>query len=207
MDNAEAQMHATSAAKRARPSPTPETSSSPSEATATRSTPDHSRNLSTTSASSLEDENDEEDSTSASDSDKSSVLSTSSEDSIEDSSTPILIGGPKKPVLNKQGVLGAQAALRARLATLLPQLEAANAGLVAEAGGLGLEDVDEEGQYIEMDLSLGVLEEKREGEGSDESSEEEEEEEEGEGERERSVMDKLRGQKTKAQKAGIEDVG
>ncbi|OBW63790.1 MAG: Cysteine proteinase [Aureobasidium pullulans] len=68
--------------------------------------------------------------------------------------------------------------LQSRLQTFLPQMAAANAELekLAQEGGLEgkrLEDVGEGDEYVEMELGLGVMEEKKEGdESSDESSDE-----------------------------------
>ncbi|KAK0507676.1 hypothetical protein JMJ35_009565 [Cladonia borealis] len=105
------------------------------------------------------------------------------------------------------------AQLQSRLQTLLPKLESANQELEIEKaeGRLGerdIEKVEEEGErYIEMELGLGVLEEKGDGEG-EERGEGEEKEGEGEGD----VLGKLMGKKEKRKGRGkrkirIEEVG
>ncbi|KAH0284258.1 hypothetical protein M436DRAFT_77926 [Aureobasidium namibiae CBS 147.97] len=68
--------------------------------------------------------------------------------------------------------------LQSRLQAFLPQMAAANAELekLAQEGGLEgkrLEDVGEGDEYVEMELGLGVMEQKKEREeSSDESSDE-----------------------------------
>ncbi|KAI4715800.1 hypothetical protein E4T48_08040 [Aureobasidium sp. EXF-10727] len=68
--------------------------------------------------------------------------------------------------------------LQSRLQAFLPQMAAANAELekLAQEGGLEgkrLEDVGEGDEYVEMELGLGVMEQKKEGEdSSDDSSDE-----------------------------------
>ncbi|KAK4899461.1 hypothetical protein LTR27_003194 [Elasticomyces elasticus] len=93
----------------------------------------------------------------------SSLSSSSDETSDEDSDDEpvVTIGAPKKPAIakTKEALLGGAHDLSARISALLPQLAAANSAL--EAG----EDGE---QHIEMNLGLGVLEEK--GDGSSESS-------------------------------------
>lgn len=70
--------------------------------------------------------------------------------------------GPKKPEIKKPRV---DSRLQSRLATLLPQMEKANAELDSEiqAKALQVDDVsDDEENYIEMNLGLGVLSEIKE---------------------------------------------
>ncbi|KAI9837251.1 MAG: hypothetical protein M1819_000325 [Sarea resinae] len=73
----------------------------------------------------------------------------------------------QKPDISRTAFAPGSSALLSRLSSFLPELAAANASLEEDrlAGRLGernIENVDEEdgGQYIEMNLGLGVLEEK-----------------------------------------------
>lgn len=101
--------------------------------------------------------------------------------------------------------------LRTRLAQFLPQLADANRGL---AGG-GAEQIDvvgeDEEQYVEMDLGLGVLEERRPG-GEDEivlpKGEPEDSEDSGDGENDVAGEEALAALKGEAapKKRGIEEV-
>ena len=94
-----------------------------------------------------------------------------------------------------------------RLKAFLPQMEESNSKL--QKGGANeysMEVVGEDEPHIEMDLGLGVLEE-RNGEGDSESDDDEEDGEESKGkEKEKDVMGKLMGKKEN-QTAGIEEVG
>jgi hypothetical protein len=89
-------------------------------------------------------------------------------------SIPTLRPKKQKPAF----ALPATSDLSSRLQAFLPQMAAANAELekLAQGGGLEgkrLEDVGEGDEYVEMELGLGVMEEKREGEdSSDDSSDE-----------------------------------
>ncbi|MCJ1474782.1 hypothetical protein MMC13_003442 [Lambiella insularis] len=101
--------------------------------------------------------------------------------------------------------LPAVASLRSRLRDFLPALAAANRELETELReGRGEErDMErvEEGRYIEMELGLGVLEEKTEAEGSGESGGE------GDGD-EDDVLGRLLGRRSRqADRPGIEVVG
>ena len=153
-----------------------------------------------------------------------SSLSSSSDDvsdAEEDEETVVTIGGPKKPVMRKTEIVGRDADdLKSRLSAFLPQLAAANASLGEAA--CNIEAVDEDQQYIEMDLSLGVLEEKRGGDnsssGSDSDGSESGDEDDGAGTVSRgpmaaqqrksseNVMARLKGQDPAERKAGIEVV-
>ncbi|KAK6005002.1 hypothetical protein QM012_007781 [Aureobasidium pullulans] len=80
---------------------------------------------------------------------------------------------PKKQKPNF--ALPATSDLQSRLQAFLPQMAAANAELekLAKDGGLEgkrLEDVGEGDEYVEMELGLGVMEEKKGGEGSSDDS-------------------------------------
>jgi len=155
-----------------------------------------------------------------------SSLSSSSEESsdYETDEEVVTLGGPKKPPIGNNSDLTAAQQLQARIAALLPQLQAANEELIDGAPGQSMEDVDDGEQHIEMNLGLGVLEEQREGDSdsSDDSSDSDEESlcEEEEGvpissgavsrepdEREPNIMRKLLGQKNDRRKPGIEDLG
>ncbi|KAK8220018.1 hypothetical protein M8818_000434 [Zalaria obscura] len=140
--------------------------------------------------------------------DSSSGASDASEnEGIEDLASVINVSGLKKPQM--QLPASSSHDLRSRLSSFLPQLAAANAELeqLAQNGGLEgkrFEDVDEgaEGGYIEMELGLGVLEEKREGgEYGDDADEEDEE-----GEDEDDHLGRLMGQVRKGQNLGIQEV-
>lgn len=157
--------------------------------------------------------------------------SNSSEDGdASDDDVVVTIGGPRKPAMRSLPQSSGADNLQARLSAFLPQLAAANAELetLQKSGGLvgrTFEDVDEdaEGGYIEMDLGLGVLEEKQEEESS--SDEEEEEDEEGEDGMiflegtedaarsgiekcgKQDVMSRLMGQSSTKQTAGIQEIG
>ncbi|KAK3621294.1 hypothetical protein LTR56_022902 [Elasticomyces elasticus] len=102
----------------------------------------------------------------------SSLSSSSDETSDEDSDDEpvVTIGAPKKPAIakTKEALLGGAHDLSARISALLPQLAAANSALEAGGENHSLEEVEDGEQHIEMNLGLGVLEEK--GDGSSESS-------------------------------------
>ncbi|CAP81132.1 Uncharacterized protein C12orf45-like protein [Penicillium chrysogenum] len=93
------------------------------------------------------------------------------------SSLPHIAGRPKPRIHRIKGDSG----LLSRLNAFLPKMKDANEDLkrqieAGEAGDLVLDNADENGeQYIEMDLGLGVLEEKRD----DDSSSDEESDDEG----------------------------
>ncbi|GAM88994.1 hypothetical protein ANO11243_070280 [Dothideomycetidae sp. 11243] len=97
--------------------------------------------------------------------------------------------------------------LRTRLTTFLPLMRAANERLEAaraagESTTLELPDSDPGGKpHIELDLGLGVLEERKPGQESDSSSEDEAEADDGE----RDILGRLMGQ-ARRQKGGIQDV-
>ncbi|KAK4539970.1 hypothetical protein LTR36_009940 [Oleoguttula mirabilis] len=196
-------------------------SCSVSEDSALRSSPapsDHTRHSSFSSAQSGGDDDSE-----------SSLSSSSDESSDEDSGDAnqiITVGGPKKPQIAREVTLNGAQDLQARIAALLPQLAAANSNLDKDGAGHSMEDVEEGEQHIEMNLGLGVLEEKQ---GGDCSSSEDESENESESGSELSdgadvptssaavmreqegrvthVMGKLLGQRTGRRRAGIEDLG
>ncbi|KAF2767677.1 hypothetical protein EJ03DRAFT_352880 [Teratosphaeria nubilosa] len=157
--------------------------------------------------------------------DSGSGLSSSSEepsDSEDDSGEEVItIGGPKKPEIGKEGLLGGASDLQARISALLPQLAAANRELEKEGQNHSIEVVQDGEQHIEMDLGLGVLEEQRGDEDSSDSTSDDADEAEVPGDisissdterrkpvcKETSAMCKLMGQSKDRKKAGIEDLG
>ncbi|CRL17531.1 unnamed protein product [Penicillium camemberti] len=84
------------------------------------------------------------------------------------SSLPHIAGRPKPRIHRMKGDSG----MLSRLNAFLPKMKDANEDLqrqieAGKAGDLVLDNADENGeQYIEMDLGLGVLEEKRDGDSS-----------------------------------------
>jgi len=131
---------------------------------------------------------------------------------IDESSLHIPGSAPKKPDMKSFPRPGLS--IRDRVAAFLPELAAANQELeeLRRNGGLNAKILDDytdkdgkgQGGYIEMDLGLGVLEEKN-GQGGPES---ESESETGNAENDDSVMDDLMGRKGKreTEAAGIEEV-
>ncbi|KAJ5513908.1 hypothetical protein N7463_003460 [Penicillium fimorum] len=103
--------------------------------------------------------------------------STHAHTSNTSSSLPHIAGRPKPRIHRMKG----DSDILSRLNAFLPKMKDANEDLqrkieAGEAGDLIVDNADENGeQYIEMDLGLGVLEEKRDG---DSSSEEESDDEE-----------------------------
>ncbi|KAI6884476.1 hypothetical protein KC318_g6689 [Hortaea werneckii] len=182
-------------------------SCSVSEDSAARSTPPtstHEQNSSLSSPSS-----DDE-------SDTASSLSTSSEESVH------TIGGPRKPEMNGQTSTESARDLQSRLSAFLPQLAAANQQLQTDGGGHSFEDVEDGEQHIEMNLGLGVLEEKRDdGSSSSEESSDEDEvmqdgvdapapagaEKQGPDSKDTHVLEKLKGEGRRDQKGGIQEIG
>ncbi|KAJ5361226.1 hypothetical protein N7541_002070 [Penicillium brevicompactum] len=85
------------------------------------------------------------------------------------------IGGRPKPRIHR---FKGDSDIMSRLNAFLPQMKTANEDLqkqidAGNAGDLVLDNADGNGErYIEMDLGLGVLEEKRDGDSSDESEDE-----------------------------------
>ncbi|CDM34147.1 hypothetical protein DTO013E5_727 [Penicillium roqueforti] len=102
--------------------------------------------------------------------------STTHANASDPSSIPHIAGRPKPRIHRIRGDSG----LLSRLNAFLPKMKDANENLqkqieAGEAGDLVLDNADENAeQYIEMDLGLGVLEEKRDGDSSsDEESDDE----------------------------------
>lgn len=216
--------HRRQPAKRARLSPTAEertnssepSSCSVSEDSALQSSPPASPRQRVSSMSSLETADSVSDSESSSSSDSESDLSESDEDDI------VTIGAPKKPNIQRMNTSDGQQDLKARIAALLPQLEKANSLLTSEGEKHSMEDVEDGEQHIEMNLGLGVLEERDE-EGSDSSDESEASSDDDDDDAsalpissgvvkssqrsEAGVMDALTGRRSRKEKAGIEEVG
>lgn len=190
-------------------------SCSVSEDSAARSTPPtsiHEQNSSLSSPSSGDE------------SDTVSSLSTSSEESSDSESEESVhtIGGPKKPEMNGQSSTESARDLQSRLTAFLPQLAAANQQLETDGGGHSIEDVEDGEQHIEMNLGLGVLEEKRDdgSSSSEESSDEDEVMEDGvdapasagakqqeHNSKDTHVLEKLKGEDRRGQKGGIQEIG
>ncbi|KAF2138768.1 uncharacterized protein K452DRAFT_290418 [Aplosporella prunicola CBS 121167] len=176
---------------------------------------------------------------------ESSVVSTSSEEPSsdsesagsegesegeeeEDSNEVTSLPRPPKPsvrrkLYKKTNAASERVPLSERLKAFLPQLAAANEELEREkaAGRLGERSLEvengkeNEGQYIEMDLGLGVLEEKdpNAADSSSESSNESGDEMDVDGEaggekktKEKDVLGKLMGKKRTQPGAGIQEV-
>ncbi|CAG8150340.1 unnamed protein product [Penicillium olsonii] len=84
------------------------------------------------------------------------------------------IGGRRKPQIHR---FNGDSGLMSRLNAFLPQMKTANEDLqrqieAGQAEDLVLDNAEGNGErYIEMDLGLGVLEEKRDGDSSNEESE------------------------------------
>lgn len=131
---------------------------------------------------------------------------------IDESSLHVPGSAPKKP--DMKSVPRPGLSIRDRVAAFLPELAAANQELeeLRQNGGLDARILDDytdkdgkgEGGYIEMDLGLGVLEEKN----GNESSESDSDSEAGDGENDDRVMDDLMGRKGQRgiEAAGIEEI-
>lgn len=136
-----------------------------SEASALQSTPGVSDDTQqpTLSPPSSQDEDDE---SSESDvSDTSSEESSSDDDEEDEEEEIITLGGPKKPEIDPKRIMEEASKIHARLQELIPKLRQANAELAEKGPSANMEDVGDDEQHIEMDLGLGVLEEKHEEEG------------------------------------------
>ncbi|KAK4962301.1 hypothetical protein LTR66_012712 [Elasticomyces elasticus] len=205
-----------------------------SEASALRSTPERSPRADLTSFSSADGEApssdlEHSDSGISSDSDDDSDVSGSPREEEEeeaDDNDIITISTAKKPVIKPIHETGE---LLAKLAAFLPQMAEANEVIerlrsAGDALGVGFEDPaeEDEGGYIEMNLGLGVLEEKDPdaGSGGEESgSWSSEEEVEGKelsascgragfvGVKEVDVLGRLLGQRRNAARTQIQEIG
>lgn len=195
-------------------------SCSVSEDSALRSSPpasEHTRQSSLSSMNATSVEDDEEESVSS---------STSSDTSDEESDDAIInVGGPKKPDISSSLFSdGAAEDIRTRLKTLLPQLAKANNLLLNGDNVDSMEDVEEDEEHIEMNLGLGVLEEKTEDADDSSDSSKSSVDEDGHQtrqalpassapvkrsnkDREVDAMGELLGRDMDKQKIGIEDLG
>ena len=152
-----------------------------------------------------------------------SSVPSSDEDSdldTEDDTEILTVRGTEKPRIGYMGAAEAPVDLKARLASFLPQMAEANHELERDMAGQSMEVVEDGEAHIEMNLGLGVLEEKDDDDSSSDKSSDTASETSDEGagpassggvrrEREHDdlgVMHKLLGQKRTRQKAGIEAV-
>ena len=159
--------------------------------------------------SSGEADNTDDDDNSSSESSEDSVSDSDAESSGRDTERgnqdPIFtVRGAQKPPIQRPD----PSDLKAQLAAFLPKMAAANASLrtMQEQGlfkGKSFEDVDDEaeGGYIEMDLGLGVLEEKKDGEDPSDGSGDEDGDEDG-----ADILGQLMGRKNGRQPVEIAEV-
>lgn len=214
--------------KRRKATPSPEndndssepSSRSVSEDSALQSSPPVSDYAQASSLSSLQSPVSDDDSASSVYDSESTTDSDSSTDNGEDI---ITIGGPKKPHMTRLDFNEGARDLRTRLDSLLPQLAASNDLLASSGGHSNMEDVEDGEQHIEMNLGLGVLEERRSDESESESecssgrNGEEDHDESGllssdamqqlQHDARSDVMRKLLGRSIERRRPGIEDMG
>ncbi|KAJ5773513.1 hypothetical protein N7457_008409 [Penicillium paradoxum] len=169
---------ATTSAEAAASNPPPQTMNL-TDRTAPRQLRAHSAQLSdsdptSSSGSSSEDDSESEDEEHSDHAMNGTGTSNTRTNATDSSSLPHIAGRPKPRIHRLKGDSG----LLSRLNAFLPQMKVANEDLerqiaAGKAGDLILDNADESGeQYIEMDLGLGVLEEKRDGESSSEDESE-----------------------------------
>lgn len=150
-------------------------------------------------------------SSSSDDSTSEDDTSEEEDDEEEERTTPTTVPTRTKPIMSATNTEGA-GDLKSRLAAFLPQLAASNQKLeeLKQKGELkGFEDVEEGKDYIEMDLGLGVLEEKNAGQQQQQQQDDgESEEREGEGKEkeEVDVLRKMMGIKTGNKPVGISEI-
>lgn len=195
-------------------------SRSVSEDSALRSSPPASEHDRKSSVSSIQSPLSDDESVSSvidSDSDTSSDSSTSGDEEI------ITIGGPKKPRMMQTEVVEGAQDLRSRLDSFLPQLAASNEVLSSGRANFNIEDVEDGEQHIEMNLGLGVLEEKRHDSADSDSCSTSEEEQEDDTEdttlhssdviqrpserQHPNIIRKVFSQSSQRRRPGIEDLG
>ncbi|KAF1345738.1 hypothetical protein BDV97DRAFT_358963 [Delphinella strobiligena] len=155
---------------------------------------------------SSESESDSDESSESSDEESDSDSNGSAEVDYETLLADVLNGTSRPPMPS-----GAGGDLKSRLAAFLPQLAQSNQELeeLKARGELkSFEDVEEGKEYIEMDLGLGVLEEKKPGveEDKDDEDEEMDQDEEEKRKKEEDVLGKLMGFKKGRQNTGISEV-
>lgn len=160
---------------------------------------------------STESHSDSDDYESSSEAESSSDHDSTSEEDEDDNDIPTLKPGVKPDFSSARKLTAGAPSLQDRLKSFLPQLAEANSKLAKDgANAFSMEDVGEDEPHIEMDLGLGVLEEKREGESEneDEGDEEMEGEERERKRKEKDVMSELMGRKGEDKLTkGIEEVG
>ena len=111
------------------------------------------------SSSDSEDQGEDEDGESESD---SSSAADSDGDVLGNSSRMISLSAPTKPLMPSSATVSGASDLRSRIASFLPQLRKANEALAPTSDEQRLDAVgDNEDHYIEMDLGLGVLKQRR----------------------------------------------
>ncbi len=92
-------------------------------------------------------------------------------DTVSDHEAKIIaIPNPNKPKIRLDPDIGNASDLRTRLSSFLPQLAQANEILANQPATHNIEAVDEDGEHIEMNLGLGVLEERHSDDSSSASS-------------------------------------
>ena len=146
-----------------------------------------------------------------SDSDDASTSEEDSDEESEEEQIATLKPGVKPDFSSARKIASGAPSLEDRLKAFLPQLAEANSKL--QKGGeneYSMEVVGEGEPHIEMDLGLGVLEERNgDGDSGSDSDDDGKDDEDGTSERkskEKDVMGKLMGKKEN-QTAGIEEVG
>ena len=82
----------------------------------------------------------------------------------------VTIGGPAKPNITGAFATDGARDLQTRLTALLPQLADANQALASGGGSHSMEDVEEDDPHIELNLGLGVLEQREDDETSSTSA-------------------------------------
>ncbi|KAJ5717125.1 hypothetical protein N7488_002771 [Penicillium malachiteum] len=141
-------------------SPTTTSTTLPIRASAPASAPNEEDSDYTSSSGSSDDSSSEDDS--SEDENESIHHENKTTSSATSSSIPHVQGRPKPRIRKMEG----NSELLARLSAFLPKMKSANEDLEKEiAAGRGkdvvLDEVDDDKDYIEMNLGLGVLEEKR----------------------------------------------
>lgn len=158
-----------------------------------------------------ESHSDSDDNESSSEAESSSDHDSTSEEEDNNNDIPTLKPGVKPDFSSARKLTAGAPSLQDRLKSFLPQLAEANSKLAKDGtNAFSMEDVGEDEPHIEMDLGLGVLEEKREGESEDEDegNGEMEGEERERKTKEKDVMSELMGRKGEDNLTkGIEEVG
>lgn len=206
-----------SVTKRSRLSPTKDsasTSSGPStcsvsEDSALRSSPpasEHTRNSSLDSAAlSVNVEGDDTDTSISTSSSSSSSSDEDDSEDVDDEDVEMITTIParKKPPIRSSSPLRNANDLRARLASLLPRMAEANELLKNGGTGASMEEVEDDERHIEMELGLGVLEERHDDTSSESDSSEDEKAEQQE---EKDIFGRLIGRERGQGGVGIEPI-